>query len=60
MGLKGFIILKWNGMAKIDKKADGGLVICPMCGHQFVDDLKNRADENGEISVCPKCFFQFI
>lgn len=60
MGLKDFIILKWNGMAKIDKKADGGLVICPLCGHQFVDDLKNRADENGEISVCPKCFFQFI
>lgn len=60
MGLKGFIILKWNGMAKIDKKADGGLVICPLCGHQFVDDLKNRADENGEVSVCPKCFFQFI
>jgi predicted RNA-binding Zn-ribbon protein involved in translation (DUF1610 family) len=60
MGLKGFIILKWNGMAKIDKKADSGLVICPLCGHQFVDDLKNRADENGEISVCPKCFFQFI
>ena len=47
-------------MAKIDKKANGGLVICPLCGHQFVDDLKNRADENGEISVCPKCFFQFI
>jgi len=47
-------------MAKIEKKADGGLVICPLCGHQFVDDLKNRADENGEISVCPKCFFQFI
>lgn len=60
MELKGFIILKWNGMAKIDKKADGGLVICPLCGHQFVDNLKNRADENGEISVCPKCFFQFI
>lgn len=33
---------------------------CPLCEQEFDDDVRNRADENGEIKVCPKCGFQFI